>query len=348
MIKKIIKIMICSLVVFTLASCASTEVEQQPAPVPAPVVPEPAPEPEPIPEPEIPEPELEPTPVPEVPVVKKENIVTKHFGDMLWEIKGTDKNGNDGNIFFFGTISAGDNRIFPIPENVVAALNHSDRVFSELSLEDYNKAKSSSKYDNLSNNNDYVGNKNIYSVISEEECQWLLDNMGLGVLVYSVIEPWEVYDSLFNYQMKKTGLTTDKENKTYFYDKSASLGKTVEALELPEDIVIKDVYGDWNNQASNVKDFIDAHIQYPDVSANLVKKIYQAYVVGDEVTFTETLDKIFKNKGTSFGGKNNDALADKIGQILADGGSSFIFIDITRLVGDNSVFVSLKNKGIIK
>lgn len=345
MIKKITNLLLTVLVVSILASCASTEVEQEPVPAPAPVVPEPEPIPEPEPEPT---PEIS-SPVPEIPVVKKENTVTKHFGDMLWEIKGTDKNGNEGNIFFFGTISAGDNRIFPVPENVISALNHSDRVFSELSFEDYNKVKSSSKYDKLSNdsfNND--SDKNIYSVISEEECQWLIDNMGLGVLVYSVIEPWEVYDSLFNYQMKKTGLSSDKENKTYFYDKSASLGKTVEALELPENIVIKDVYGDWNNQATNVKDFIDAHIQYPDVSANLVKKIYQAYVVGDEVTFTETLAKVFKNKEDVFGDKNNDALADKIGEILADGGSSFVFIDITRLVGDNSVFVSLKNKGIIK
>lgn len=334
MVRKILKLIGAAFFIGTLASCASTEVEQQPAPV-APA----------------PEPQVEEN---EVPVkAGSEATVTKHYGTMMWEIKGLDKNGNNANIFLFGTIEAADNRIYPVGDNVISALKHADRVFSELSLNDFKNAKNNDKKrDGLAekNNVDYDSDKNIFSVMSKEECQWLLDNMGMGVLVYSVIEPFEVYDSLFDFQMKKTGLTADKENKSFFYNKSGSLGKTVEALEGPEGqgANIGKGAGSRQEQINSVKDFIDAHIKYPDLSANTIKKLYQAYVVGDDVTFSETLNVVLKNNKDLVSVKDNNAMADKIGEILAGGGSSFIFADITRLVGDDSVFSVLRNKGIIK
>lgn len=327
MIKKIVKLMFGALMVMAVSSCASTEVEE-------PVEP-PKPEPKPV--------------VIEKPAAKdKVTTLTKHFGDMLWEIKGADKDGNDSNIYLFGTISAADNRIYPVADNVVSALNHSDRVYSELSLADFNNSKKS----NLDNDDgilDYSDtDKNTFSILTAEECQWMLDNMGLGILSYSVVEPWVFYDSLVDFQMKKTGLSSDKENKTYFYDKSASLGKPVEAIETLESNKSLDVYGNRDDQMNLVKGFIDEHIENPDVSANLVKKLYQSYVVGDDVTFTETLNKITKNNPGIVEYKNNNVMANKIVQILNEGGTSFIFADITRLVGDNSVFDILRSNEIIK
>ena len=59
--------------------------------------------------------------------------LTKTDSRAFWRIDGTDKNGNPSTVYIQGTFHLGDERIFPLSEEVQQAFVNADRHAGELS-----------------------------------------------------------------------------------------------------------------------------------------------------------------------------------------------------------------------
>ena len=66
-------------------------------------------------------------------------ILTKTDSRAFWRIDGTDKNGNPSTVYIQGTFHLGDERIFPLSEEVQQAFINADRHAGEISTQGYYK-----------------------------------------------------------------------------------------------------------------------------------------------------------------------------------------------------------------
>ena len=63
-------------------------------------------------------------------------VLSKENDRMFWKISSTDKEGKPSYIYMQGTVHLGNDRIFPIGENVLYQFDNADRVYAEISSED--------------------------------------------------------------------------------------------------------------------------------------------------------------------------------------------------------------------
>ena len=63
--------------------------------------------------------------------------LTKTDSRAFWRIDGTDKNGNPSTVYIQGTFHLGDERIFPLSEEVQQAFVNADRHAGEISTQGY-------------------------------------------------------------------------------------------------------------------------------------------------------------------------------------------------------------------
>ena len=55
---------------------------------------------------------------------------------MYWSICGTDSKGNPSTVHILGTIHVGDERLYPLPSQVMDDFENADRLVAEISSED--------------------------------------------------------------------------------------------------------------------------------------------------------------------------------------------------------------------
>ena len=293
--------------------------------------------------------------VPEIPELTK-------YDDMLfWKIQGKDGNGKLATIYVLGTIHVGDNRLYPIPEEILKAYGSADRIYGEISSADWERVtQETMKLMNKANVEAQIiqeeRGERWFDTLTLEQQNFLYEKIG-KTIVNSQKEsmPWVLSTFLTDLSIAGTGLSASYSYDMHFITVSNNLG--IEMCGLDDIKVQLDVlaYGDYDFQLEMLKSTIDEFLEDEQKVKDETVDLYEAYLTGDENQISNFLfediekeiaedpdmegyyDALFVNRNKNW--------AETFSQLIYEGGTTFVFAGSGHFVGKDSVFSIMESKG---
>lgn len=295
------------------------------------------------------------TRVPEVPVLSK-------YDDMMfWKIEGADANGKLATIYVLGTIHVGDERLYPIPQEIAQAYGKADKVYGEISSQGWKNlvTKLSFRMQNSQKEASKIeAERGIawYDTLTDEQQKFLEEKLGKNIVAaQKIYMPWVLYSLVSNLTLEGTELLTNYAYDTHFITVSNNYG--IEMFGLDELEVQLDImsYGDIDVQMKMLTSTIDEMLKDENQAIEETKKMYETYLTGDEAAFASCLfddmeEEIAENpemKGyyNLLFTERNTNWAETFAELLSDGGTTFVFAGSGHFVGEGSVFNIMKKNG---
>ena len=293
--------------------------------------------------------------VPEVPELTK-------YDDMLfWKIQGKDGNGKLATIYVLGTIHVGDERLYPISEEILKAYGSADKVYGEISSEGWKSLtgetmKLMTKAKQEAELIQYERDEYWFDTLTLEQQNFLYEKIGKTMVdsqKYSM--PWVLSTFMTDLSINGTGLSANYSYDMHFITVSNNLG--IEMYGLDDIKVQLDVlaYGDYDFQLEMLKTSIDEFLEDEQKLKDETVDMYEAYLSGDENQVSSFLfadiekeieedpnmqgyyDALFVNR--------NENWAETFSQLIYDGGTTFVFAGSGHFVGEDSVFSIMEAKG---
>lgn len=282
--------------------------------------------------------------------------LTRTDSRLFWRIDGTDASGNPSTVYIQGTFHLGDERIFPLSEEVINAFQNADRWAGEMSTQAYIDLASMGEVLNAPN----PDGKLVTDYLTEDEIAFLTSVYGDALPMLATLEPWQMSNGLSVLSFVNTGLNAQYGLDNSFVATLSQMGKEWEGmdeLQVQLDVLM---YGNYDEQVEMLKDNIlmltDEKLS--KLNDEITVGLYEAYVANDadkmlellntEVDFEGRNEKLYDayNK-LVFETRNKDWAVD-IANYLEEGGTTFIFVGSGHCLGDVSIFEFLKKNGTIK
>lgn len=287
--------------------------------------------------------------------------LTKYDDLMFWEINGADSNGKLSTIYVLGTIHVGDERLYPISQDIANAYGKADKIYGEISTEDWKMVvnKTAKRMQESMEEAKAIENERgfgWFETLSPEQQKYLEENINKAVLDSQKSNmPWVINSVVSETAMIGAGLNANYAYDTHFIAISNNLG--IEMIGLDEIDVQIDImsYGDIDFQTKLLTDTLDELIQDKNAVINETITLYETYLTGDSeklasCLFDEMKEEIKENPGMEgyynalFVDRNTN-WAETFSQLLYEGGVTFVFAGSGHFVGKDSVFNIMKEKG---
>jgi len=282
--------------------------------------------------------------------------LTKTDSRFFWRIDGTDANGEASTVYIQGTFHLGDERIFPLSDEVMQAFQNADRWAGEMSKDSYLKLAELGPELNAPN----PDGKIVTDYLNEDEVAYLTTVFGEALPMVSVLEPWQLSNGISVFMYLNTGLGQEYGLDNNFISTLAQSNKEWEGmdeLQVQLDVL---TFGDYDTQIQMLKDNIRL-LTDENMAASLNEitvGIYNAYLEDDTEKMAELLNEenesneemapFYEDYNYLVYEQRNRDWANDITAYLAQGGETFIFVGSGHLLGDVSVFKFLKDIGTIE
>ncbi len=286
--------------------------------------------------------------------------LSKQNERMFWVINGTDKNGNPSAVYIQGTIHIGDDRLYPLADAVLDAWENADCVMGEISSVDMASLQTAVQRDMFASYRRAKG-KNLYDFLNEDELAVLYTLIdGSQFDAYGSFEPWVLNSVLSTLSYSDSGLDGSLGLDQKFLAMADEDGRIVEGLDTLRTQLDVLEFGTYDEQLLILKQTLSAFIEDSDDSDELLARMYEAYLADDadalaeivsiESSFGESEEEVALTQAymKALFTDRNQAWAEKIATLLAEGGTTFIFAGAGHFVGENSVFAFLKKNGTIR
>lgn len=299
--------------------------------------------------------------------------LTKCQSRFFWRIDGTDKRGKPSTVYIQGTYHIGDQRLYPVAEEVMTAFRNSDRLVAEVSSAE---SKNLEKEISLLYVKSYNPENNILEALSPEAAKNLAYLYEGEENVPLHWEPW-IYNSSINASLNAaSGLKTELGLDHYFKQEAAKMKKEVLGLDSLETQLRLSRYGDYESQlifledtmtdfpfTKNVEDLIKVYEYYLSGREEELDRL----VFGDEEeylpetrlmdagtgsdintsseTYLDERTQLYTNYYREVFIDRNFSWAQQIAAFLYQGKSTFIFAGAGHFIGSDSVFQLMKEAG---
>lgn len=293
-------------------------------------------------------------------ISKNPATITKAENAMFWEINGTDKNGNPSKLYVLGTIHVGDDRLYPIPENIEAAFIDADILVGEISSEGYSAlmpetlSRQSASAQKEAARIAETGKKlSDYLTPDQLTLAKLIVGGDAAFANYELFEPWVLSSVLTMVPIATSGFDPTKGYDAFFVARSGSEGRPMEGLdELSTQLDIVE-YGDWETQLLILKESLDDLLENQEDPGKDIKELYEAYLTSDEEKLSEIMFTQLNEETADYKEDYNKVVftdrninwAEKFTNYLNEGGTTFIFAGCGHFVGPESVFVYMEKNG---
>ncbi len=290
------------------------------------------------------------------PKAEAKATLTKTESRLFWRIDGTDTNGQPSTVFIQGTFHLGDERIFPLSEEVLNAFQNADRWAGEMSTQ---------AYIDLANMGDVLNAPNpdgkiVTDYLSQAEIDFLSAVYGDALPMLATLEPWQLSNGLSVLSFINTGLNAQYGLDNNFVATLSQMGKAwdgMDELQVQLDVLM---FGNYDEQVQMLKDNI-LMLTDPNLAKlndEITVGLYEAYVNDDtekmlellntEVDFESRNKELYDAYNKLVFEDRNKEWAGDIANYLEEGGATFIFVGSGHCLGDVSVFEFLKENGTIK
>lgn len=282
--------------------------------------------------------------------------LTKTDSRAFWRIDGTDKNGNPSTVFIQGTFHLGDERIFPLSEEVQQAFANADRHAGEISTQGYADLAAASSQLNAPNKE----GKLVTDYLTEEENAFLQMAFGENLAIVDPLDPWQIKTALSLLTYINTGLNSEYGLDNNFIATLSQMGKEwdgLDELQVQLDII---TFGDYDTQIKMLKDMLKVFLDEKE-SEELTKMtvdLYESYVNDDMKKMEKLLtlsnkkdedsDQLYIDYNHMVFRDRNQEWAQDITNYLEEGGTTFIFAGCGHWLGPDSTFKFLKKMKTIK
>lgn len=276
---------------------------------------------------------------------------------MYWSICGTDSKGNPSTVHILGTIHVGDERLYPLPSQVMDDFENADRLVAEISSEDMD-ALQGELVKSLITNLIKAQGRNVMNELSESELETLFSVLDETIArPLGMYEPWLLTNTISVFQYASCGLDATKGVDQFLMDKAKKDGRSWEGLDTLQLQIDVMQFGTYEEQLAVLKSILLV-LENPEIFNNYINNLYEAYLAGDEKAMLEAdedeeelmgesdpmLEEYSKNYNETLLTKRNKAWAEKIRGYLNDGGETFIFAGSMHFLGKDSVFSFLGKK----
>lgn len=282
--------------------------------------------------------------------------LTKTESRAFWRIDGTDANGNPSTVYIQGTFHLGDERIFPLSEEVQNAFLSADRYAAEISTQGYADLAAAGPELNAPNKD----GKLVTEHLTEEEKAFLQTVFGENLAIVDPLEPWQIKTALSLMIYTNTGLSSEYGLDNSFIATLSQMGKQWEGLDelkVQLDII---TFGDYDTQIKMLKDIIKVFLNEKDAEELTTSTVdlYESYVNDDMKKMEKLLglsnkkdedsDQLYIDYNHMVFRDRNKEWAQDITKYLEEGGVTFIFAGCGHWLGPDSTFKFLKKMKTIK
>ena len=153
--------------------------------------------------------------------------LTKTDSRAFWRIDGTDKNGNPSTVYIQGTFHLGDERIFPLSDEVQQAFLNADRHAGEISTQGYIDLAAAGPQLNAPNKD----GKLVTDYLTEEEKAFVQMAFGDNLAIVNPLEPWQIKTALAVLIYTNTGLSAEYGLDNNFVASLSQMGKQWDGLD---------------------------------------------------------------------------------------------------------------------
>lgn len=287
------------------------------------------------------------------------NTLTKYPGTMLWRIDGVSQTGDPSTVYLLGTYHAGDQRAVEFPECVKTAIDSADRFCCELSKSDWNNMQSMMTELTMQSVLTDLSHTFIDDLTQEEIIlvSTFIDQQSLAQLV--CFEPWVLNNYLQQILILASGLDVSKAYDVMIMQEIEKRQMDFDGLDPAQTQLDLIAYGDWDTQLVMLRDTL-SDLENLNASAKDMTDLYEVYLAGDEEAFEqayykdfdkdlqdETKRQIYQAYIKALLADRNESWVPKIDEYIKKGGTTFIFAGCAHLVGPDSVFVYLKQNGVL-
>ncbi len=282
--------------------------------------------------------------------------LTKTESRAFWRIDGTDKNGNPSTVYIQGTFHLGDERIFPLSEEVQQAFLSADRYAGEISTQGYQDLAAASPLPNAPNKD----GKLVTDHLTEEEKSFVQMAFGPNLSIVDPIDPWQMKTSLSLAIYTDSGLNPQYGLDNSFIASLTQMEKEWEGLDQLQVQLDIMTYGDYDTQIKMLKDLLKVFLDENEAKElfEQTNALYESYVDDDMEKMAELLtlsnekdeesDKLYVDYNNMVFRDRNKEWAQDITNYLDEGGTTFIFAGCGHWLGDESTFKYLKKMKTIK
>ncbi|MBO4319159.1 MAG: TraB/GumN family protein [Treponema sp.] len=291
----------------------------------------------------------------------KAELVQSQKG-LYWTVSGTDSKGKPSCVHILGTIHMGDDRLYPLPQEIMDDLENSSRIAAEVGSDDL--AETERKMLTIMMESALKAHgRSLEKELTEDEVNVIVNAIGVqNFTVLKIFEPWVLMDTLGTLQWTKSGLTAEKGVDNTLMEMLKKKDRKWEGLDTLDDQLKILRYGTYDQQLYLLKELL-AEIIDPTQSDEYLVKMYGAYLNGDAETLTQIIfaeeEEDLKNLDADtlkfmieynnlIMTQRNKAWAEKIKAWLKEGGETFIFAGSAHFLGDGSVFTYLKKNGVLQ
>jgi uncharacterized protein YbaP (TraB family) len=162
---------------------------------------------------------------------------------------------------------------------------------------------------------------------------------GLPFMMLDAMKPWFASLMITTMELQRLGYDADQGVDNHFLDLAAKRKMPVHALE-SADFQIELLAG-FSDELQD--DFIEYTLEYLERIPNSISGLVDAWKAGDEVMMEELLlkaeneDERYKDVFERIFYQRNDAMAEKIAELLDSGGTWFVVVGAGHLIGDRGV-----------
>lgn len=278
--------------------------------------------------------------------------LTKTSSRAFWRIDGTDSNGNPSTVYIQGTFHLGDERIFPLSEEVLNAFTTADRHAAEISTDGYSEIAAYGPVLNAPNEDGKI----ITDYLTDEENAYLKSIFGANLDIVKVLNPWQITNALALIPYFNTGLSAEYGLDNYFIGILSQSGISWDGLDTAQTQINVLTFGDYDTQLQMARDSIQSIIDTKknDQTVKNTIDLYESYV-NDNMKKMEKL--LHPNAKVSeieqaylnalWDDRNSDWAVD-IANYLEQGGTTFIFAGCGHWLGNNSVFQYMRKNGTLR
>ncbi len=275
----------------------------------------------------------------------------KQAGRMFWKIEGTDKKGNPSAVYILGTIHIGDQRLYPLPDEIADAFTMADRIAAEISSSDMAILEQEIQ---LKIKGSYLraDGRNVMKYLEPEQQETVKELMGQNAAPLALFEPWVLQLVINQVMMQKAGYNPEYGLDNQLINTAKLAGKKwtgLDDIETQLDILSA---GSYNDQIYWLKEILDSAFGDGDFKEQ-IDELYNAYLEDDIQKIAQlyeesrtakdpSMQKATDEKNKMMNDERNKKWAAKIKKWLNEGGNTFIFAGCLHFAGDRSVFTFLK------
>ena len=287
----------------------------------------------------------------EKPSKVKKATLSKEDSRFFWRIDGTDKKGKPSTIYVQGTIHVGNQRLKPYSDLVTNAFKNADRVYGEISTDDYTRLENMTTQYVVDS---YKEGRNLYDYLTDEEINILKELFTEeGMEQYLAFEPWVIESILTSAIYMASGLDSNLSVDLYFENENIAMGRKTQGLDTLKTQLDVMRFGDYDCQLYQLKESLG---EYPFVETlESLYEMYEYYLADDRESLGEAFNDDYDDFSNEYEEKyyeeiiikRNQNWAKTFKKLLDEGGSTFVFAGSAHFLGEDSVFEFLKKDGLL-